>query len=206
MIGLPFITELFKNILSASRGIQGRFYYCPKLGQEINTDDFDQLLKDEFQRLGQKKYPVDIMMPPVSQGYFIDAVGEWERYQFIHFFLTTTFYDGDNQVKDMNASTRTSTHSVLQDQHDMGRCARNFINVLDGISRTRGLIRTSFRLDSQSERIIRPVAYIGGDRLTGVRLDFHGSVFNGCILEDYTQENIYEIIVPDDDSHPEHQL
>jgi hypothetical protein len=205
MIGLPFISELFTNILSKSKGIEGRFFYCPATGKEINTDEFDKVIDDQYAKNTDKKYPCDIMMPPVSQGSFTDAKGEWEKYQFIHFFLTTTYYSGTNQIKNVNPNTQTSTHTILQDQHDMGRCARNFIAVLNKVARDRGLINGKFRLDSAS-RMIRPVSGIGVHRLSGVRLDFAGSVFNGCTMEDFEEEDIDAIVIPESDSHPEHQL
>jgi hypothetical protein len=205
MIGLPFITELFTNILLKSKGIEGRFFYCPAMGKEINTDELDKVIEDQFAKSTDKKYPCGIMMPPMSQGSFTDAKGEWEKYQFILFFLTTTFYSGTNQIKNPNPNTQTSTHTILQDQHDMGRCARNFIGVLDKVARERGLIKCKFRLDSAS-RMIRPVANFGANRLSGVRLDFNGSVFNGCTIEDYETEDIGAIVIPESDSHPEHQL
>jgi hypothetical protein len=206
MIGLPFIYELFKNILSESKAIEGRFFYCPKMGKEINTDDLDQVIKDAFSQGETKRFPCSIMMPPVSNGKFVDPKGEWEYYDFILFFLKTTYYTGDNQIANVNPNTQTSTHTVLQDQHDMGRSARNFIGVVERIARTKGLIKNKFRLSSDHDRIIRPVANIGTNRLSGVRLDFTGSVFNGCTIEDYTEDGIDEIIIPDCDSHPEHKL
>src|SRR4051812_5302613 len=111
MIGLPFITDLFKNVLEKSRGIQGRHVYCPKMGQEINADDLDQVIENEFSKSTDKKFPCAIMMPPVSSGDFTDPKQEWEKYNFIHFFLTTTYYSGINQVKNINPNTNTSTHT-----------------------------------------------------------------------------------------------
>jgi hypothetical protein len=206
MIGLPFISELFTNILQYSKGIEGRFFYCPKGGAEINTDDLDQVIKDNFAKDTDKKYPLDIMMPPVSFGNYTDANGEWEKYKFIHFFLTTTYFSGTNQLKNPNVNTRTSTHTILQDQHDMGRCARNFIYMLDKVCRTKRLINGKIRLDQDYERIITPVTKVGNNNLSGVRLDFRANVFNGCALEDYDIADVAAITIPSDDSHPEHQL
>jgi hypothetical protein len=205
MIGLPFITELFTNILKKSKGIEGRLFYCPGMGKEINTDDFDKVIEDQFAKDNLKKYPCVIMPPPVAQGNFTDPKGEWVKHQFIHFFLTTTFYSGTNQIKNPNPNTQTSTHTILHDQHDMDRCARSFIWALNKTIRDRGLIKCKFRLDSSS-LIIRYVANIGVNRLSGVRLDFNGSVFNGCTIEDYETEDIGAIVIPEMDSHPEHQL
>jgi hypothetical protein len=206
MIGLPFINDLFKNILSKSKGVEGRFFYCPKMGKEINTDDLDEVIKNAFSQPEAKKYPCAIMMPPTSNGKFVDPKGEWEYYNFILFFLKTTFYTGDNQIANINPNTQTSTHSILSDQHDMGRCARNFIAVIERVARTKGLIRDKFRLSSDHDKLIRPVANVGTNRLSGVRIDFTGSIFNGCAIEDYNEEGIDEIVIPECDTHPEHKL
>jgi hypothetical protein len=205
MIGLPFIEAFFKNILSKSKGIDGRLFYCPNMGREINTDEFEQIIEDQFDKSTQKKFPCVIMMPPISQGKFIDPKGEWEEYSFIMFFLTTTYYDGNNQIKDVNVNTQTSTHTILSDQHDMGRCARNFVHVADKVTRVKHVVNCKFRVVNEN-KIVRPVANIGSKRLSGVRIDFRGQVLNGCVVEDYNQEDIDEIIIPEGDPHPEHSL
>jgi hypothetical protein len=124
MIGLPFINQLFINILSRSRGIGGRFIYCPKMGAEVNAGDFDQAIQDTFSRDSQaKKYPAAFMTPPISEGKFTDPKGEWENYFLTMFFLSTTYTDSHGITRDRNESTGTSQHTALMDQHDMGRCA-----------------------------------------------------------------------------------
>lgn len=209
MIGLPFITALFANVLGASRGIEGRFIYCPKQGAEINMFEFDQVIREKFSSDPDAKiYPADFMLPPISRGTFIDPAGEWETYDITNFFLTTTYSNSFGQPKDPNESTGTSMHTVLQDQHDMGRCARNFIAVLNQLSRNRSnpLIKDRFRLNDQTTKRILPVSFIGAAVLAGVRLDFQCQVFNGCKIEDYDPNQIAMIPIPETDPHPEHNL
>jgi hypothetical protein len=191
-----------------SKGIQGRFHVCPKFGIEINSDQLNEVLDETVKPIPGKKYPLALMMPPRSQGKFTEKGGEWEKYRAIMFFLTTTYYDGNNQIKNQNKATGTSMHTVPHDWHDMKRCATNFIKVTDRIQKERGLIASTFRLggDRDQERMIDPVSFIGVDRLSGVRLDFSFSLFNGCELEDYNESDISSIIIPAADPHPEHKL
>lgn len=208
MISYPFIESFFRNVLSMSKGIQGRFHICPKYGMEINSDQLNEVLEEAVKPVLGKKYPLVLMMPPRSQGKFTEKGGEWERYRAVMFFLTTTYYDGNNQIKNQNKATGTSMHTVPQDWHDMKRCATNFIKVVDQVQKERGLITDTFRLggNNDQERMIDPVSFIGVDRTSGVRLDFSFSLFNGCELEDYNQSDISSIIIPAADPHPEHKL
>lgn len=204
MRGYPFIAELFTNVLSKSKGIEGRFYLCPNMGNEISSDDLNQVIKDLVVPTGGKKTPICLGMPPVAYGEFIGKIDEWVKYHFIHFFLKPSYYSSTNQPLYQNPNTQTSTHTIPQDWHDMFRCATSFIRVLDKVSREKGLIRSTFRLDQSFTRIIKPVSFIGVDRLSGVRLDFRADVFQGCELEDYVESDISSITVPVADSHPEH--
>lgn len=207
MISYPYIQDLFKNILAKSRGVQGRFFVCPKNGTEINSDELGQIIQDLVipARL-EKKYPLALMMAPQSFGKYTDKKGEWEKYRIMMCFLTTTYYSATNQTMTPNPNTKTSTHTIPQDWHDMKRCAVNFITVLDRFTRSQGLINSTFRLDQERDRIVTPVSEIGADRASGVRLEFMASLFIGCEIEDYDEADILSIEVPALDSHPEHQL
>lgn len=205
MISYPFIQDLFKNILTYSKGIQGRFYVCPKYGHEINSDNLNEVIKDVVKATDKPKYPLALLMPPVSWGDFTQNTGEWETYKLIMFFLKTTYYDSNNQIQTINVNTQTSMHTVPQDWHDMKRCAVNFVRALNKVTRDRGLIQNKFRI-VQKDRNINPVSFIGTDRVAGVRLDFNVEMFLGCEVEDYNEGDIPNITIPVDDSHPEHKL
>lgn len=205
MRGYAYIEELFTNVLLKSTAIAGRFHVSARHGMEINSDQLGEVLKDMPAPSKGPKYPLCLMMPPRSFGSFTAKQGEWLRYKIDLFFLTGTYYTGANQVKNVNSSTQTSAHTILQDWHDMKRCAMSFLRVLARIEREKGLIQSSFRLD-QADRVIDPVSLIGVDRASGVRLGFSCSLFVGCELEDYTDEGINSIILPAVDPHPEHKL
>jgi hypothetical protein len=207
MRSYPYIKDLFTNVLSKSKAIKGRLFLCPKMGTEINSDELGKLIDDLVipARL-EKKYPLALLMPPVSYGFYTDRKGEWETYRMMMCFLTTTYYSGTNQVMNPNPSTNTSTHTIPSDWHDMKRAAVNFIYVLNRFTKEQGLINTAFRLEQQREKIFTPVSEVGVDRASGVRLEFLASVLIGCELEDYDETDICSIEVPEKDSHPEHQL
>jgi len=207
MKSYPFIKDLFTNVLSKSKAIRGRLFVCPKMGTEINSDELGAIIEDMVipDRL-EKKYPLALLMPPVSFGQYTSSKGEWEKYRFMMCFLTTTFYSGTNQTMNPNPNTKTSKHTVPQDWHDMKRCAVSFITVLNRFVISQGLINTSFRLDQERDKVITPVSEIGTNRVSGVKLEFMASIFIGCELEDYDEEDICSIEIPAADSHPEHQL
>lgn len=205
MRSYQFLNDLFKSVLLKSKGIRGRFHVSAKGGLELNTDQVGELIKDlVIPDIGQK-YPLAMMMPPRSIGYFTEKTGDWERYQVAIYFLKTTHYDGNNQINNINPNTQTSQHTVLQDWHDMKRCALGFLQVLTRIEKGKGLINNQFRL-GQQERQINPVSFIGIDRAAGVRLDFSCSLFIGCNLFDYSDGDIATITVPAEDPHPEHNM
>ncbi|WPV66292.1 hypothetical protein [Chitinophaga sp. LS1] len=208
MTSYPFIEAFFKSVLEQSKGVQGRFHLCPRFGLEINSDQLEGVINDDIKPVAGQKYPLAIMMPPRSQGCFDGKMGEWERYRAVMFFLNTTYYTGNNQIKAPNPNTRTSTHTITQDWHDMKRCAVNFLRVVDQLQRDRGLTNSIFRLPggSQYDKMIDPVSLIGTDRVSGVRLDFQFSLMVGCEIEDYNIEDISLITVPVADPHPEHKL
>lgn len=205
MRGYPFITDLFTNVLQKSKAIEGRFTVSSAVGQEINSDTLGQVLTDAItQNKGNKKYPLSIMMPPVSRGEFKYNQQEFEGYAISMFFLKTTYYDSNNQIANRNQNTNTSMHTIPQDWHDMKRCAVSFLRVLDKVQRS-GSMLNYFRLLS-GEKIFRPVSNIGTDRASGVKVDFQIQVFAGCEIEDYDPNDISTINIPVADSHPEHQL
>jgi hypothetical protein len=205
MIGYAYIEDLFKSVLAKSKAIGGRFHICPRYGVEVNSDQLEEVIKESFRPDAGVKYPLVLMMPPRSTGDFTDA-NSWEEYRIVLFFLTTTYVTSLNQVKTPNRATGTSQHTVPQDWHDMKRCAINFIRILDRVQREALLHVSTFRLTGPNTKVIDPVSFVGADQISGVRLDFHCSLFTGCEIEDYDESQIESITVPVGDGHPEHKL
>lgn len=195
MRSYSFIESLFTGVLAKSKSIAGRFFITPKFGVEINTDDLGSVMEDVVKALPVKKYPLAIMMPPRSSGNYTDKNGEWEHYKIVMFFLTSTYYDSANQVKALNPNTQTSMQPVKKEWEDMKVAAVDFLRVLGKIERSKGLVNSSFRL-GPATRVIDPVSNVGVDRASGVRLDFFVSLFLGCVIEDYTDQGISEIVIP----------
>lgn len=203
MTSYPFIQSLFSNILQKSRAIEGRFFLCSS-GLDLNSDEMGQVITDEIKRFGNK-YPLCMMLPPKSKGDFTAKMGEWEYYNFQLYFLKTTYAAADNQIQSRNNSTGTSTHTIPQDWHDMKRAAINFIRVLSTLQRAANLINTYFRL-APGDKYLEPVSLVGKDRVSGVRLEFAGSLFIGCEIEDYDITDLLTINIPEGDNHPEHKM
>ncbi len=191
MISYLYITELFKAILSQSIVMQGNVYMCPRYGQELNTDEFNQVIKDLVRRPHTKEYPIALIMPPLSDVSLKDKNNNWERYYIDMFFLTNTYYTSANQVKSINKNTQTSQHSIEQDWHDMKVCARDFLLSLNNIADANLGNYTPFRLvhNDSSKKQFEPVSLNSNDRVSGVKLSFKIDIFNGCEIEDY-QANI----------------
>lgn len=191
MTSYPFISTLFKSILSKSKAIGGRFYVCPKMGYEINSDMVGEVLK---QINTPKKYPLCLMMPPRSNGDF---------YFITLFFLKETYYGGGNVI---NTNTQTSTHTIEYDWTDMKRCADGFMYAIDSVAMASGY--EYFAITSKSTPVITPVTEIGADRVSGVRLDFQLTL-RVVVCEvpgDYDESDIELIEIPFVDGHPEHDL
>jgi hypothetical protein len=201
MTSYPFIEALFKNILLQSRAVEGRFFVSTRNAMEINSDTFAQVLTDELAQLTVKKYPVALMMPPRSRGAVKFLNDEYQAYSITLLFLKTTYYDAGG-VTNPNPNTGTSTHTILQDWHDMKRAAEGFLRVLDKLTRANANL---FRLSGE-DKFFTPVSTVGVDRVSGVRVDFTLSLFSGCELEDYDPADISSITIPDADTHPEHNL
>jgi hypothetical protein len=197
MISYPFISSLFTNVLNLSASIEGRFYVCPKMGTEINSDMLGQVLE---QINTPKKYPLCLMMPPRSAGEYGYKQASWQTYYITLFFLKQTYYGEGANISEY---TKTATHTIEQDWHDMNRAATNFLQVLDRLQRINFF--RDFRL-TKGEKRIQPVTMIGVDRASGVRLDFSIDIEQECEIEDYNESDISLITVPSGDSHPEHQM
>lgn len=207
MISYPFINDLFKNIFSKSKGIQGRFFISRKIGQELMASDWDDILKDEYVQNPEKKFPVAVMMPPIAYGIFNDTVaGGWKNYRISIFFLKQSYQNAAGQISMVNKNTLTSTHIVLYDWHDMDRCAENFLKSLNYVIKKNMLYTDSIRVDDRVQKYITPVSEIGAKRLSGVRLDYCVQLFGQCDeVEDYVDADLDVVTIPERDSHPIHQ-
>jgi hypothetical protein len=197
MNSYSYIESLFKAILEQSKTIQGRFYILPKSGGEINTDEFDQVMA---MANGKQKFPVAAMMPPRSSGVFTGN-DEWEEFTFVLFFLNTTYYTGSNQGSKINPSTQTSSHRLISDWDEMKVAATDFIRIVDNIQRGNNstsavLLNSVFRMAGR--KFIDPISFSSTHRLSGVKLEFKASIFQGCDIQDYIEGGM--VVLPESDN------
>lgn len=206
MISYPFIETLFRSVLTLSKGIGGRFFISTRSGTEINSDDLGQVITDTLGKGTVKKYPLVMMMPPVSDEdtmYQRQRSNDDEMYQISMFFLKTVYYLSDGSTAYPNPTTGTSTHTIPQDWHDMKRCAKDFVKSLDLILRNHDVVNLA-----RKRKVYQPVAgTVGTDRLSGIRLDFFITIADDCAeLEDYDPVALKALTLPEGDSHPAHRM
>lgn len=194
MTNYVYISNLFKAILSHSKAIQGRFYTSNRYGmQEINYDQLGEVISEIK---APKKYPLAMMAPPHSYIDFGGTHAGWEDFRIILFFVKQSL------VENPDNKTRLSTHSILEDWHDMKRVGLNFLRVL--IENQRRIGQSVYNVPTSQKPLCIPFSNVGADRIAGVKLDFTFRLFTGCELEDY--ENFPNDINVDLDGHAEHEL
>lgn len=204
MLAYPYIESVFKAVLKHSLVMGGRFHICPQFGFEINTNNLEQVLKFAFggdDQYKAQKYPLALMLPPPSTGDYLDDHFK-DEYEITMFFLTTTFYTSHNQVKGLNRNTNTSQHTIVEDWHDMKRCAVKFLKALQSVAPVAG---GKFFIKEGLMPIIDPVSLAGNDRVSGVKVIFNFCVAEDCTEEDYPTDFVDQFERPEGiDTHPEH--
>lgn len=186
--------------------MDGRFYVCPKWGSELANPNIDEALY--IGEAKAQKYPAALLMPPSKEGQFEyrnepNSSGHTDIYTIKLLFVAGTTNTGQNQPQQPNQIER-STHTIPETWHDMDRCATDFIAVLrEVILPSTGNIMI---WDTVTPKIT-PVTDLGSDKVSGVMLYFKLALFSGCTVEDYPDDWITSIIIPDQiDSHPIHKM
>lgn len=199
MLGYPYIEALFKAILSQSMVMQGRFHVCPHFGSELNTTNLEDVLKATMDDYKQKEYPLAIMLPPHSSGYYTEE-NIRDSIEIVMYFLSSTYRTRKNQIQSINPDSLVSTHRIIYDWHDMKRCAISFLKVLQGLS-----VGNPFNISDREKQRIDPITTIGNDAVSGVMVSFTLNINELCELEDYPADFETKITLPDaSDLHPEH--
>lgn len=188
---------LFHNLVKLSQIMNGR-YAAISDGSDMNTNNVLSYLE-----ANQNKYPVVVCtIPPsiVEPGYILTP-GK-EDFTFRLYFLCTTNYTGDNQVKSRDPGTGTSLHNERFDVSDMKNVALSFMKALQSIEQTtRGSI---FYFAPKQPYKIQRIVNAGNDKVAGVAMQFVLKVTLDC---DYTDIDISGtdidtlITVPDHASH-----
>lgn len=203
MLSYPFLEETFTAILKESKVIQGRMVISPYFSYDLNSAVTSDMI-DSLDPERKAKFPLCIMMPPKSSGNYDSDIDFKDRYNIGLLFLTGTYNTGNGDVKVPNPQVPTkSSHTIVQDWHDMKRCAKSFMQVLRRLIIDKGL-NSKFSICSTPVPVIVPVTTVGNDKLSGVYLTFDATIWSGCEMEDYEAGFLDRIVLPTTDSHPEH--
>lgn len=193
--------DLFRQILSKSKVIQGRFHVSTNnSGNDLNTENLNEVVKDALGSITSiRKYPLCVLMPPVEElDNYID--GDYSNLTLTVYFLTQAF-NGSSGIKKTNVFNNTSDHSTILDWKDMRECAVNFRKAFVQVTQANGnIIR-----DGQKKDLIVKISNIGNDNLNGVKLVFDVQIFSECVLNDYELESLKNIKINNKDLHPLHQ-
>lgn len=167
---------LFHNIVKQSAVFNGRYGVLPNGGADLNLNN--TLSTIEFPKA---KYPGVFCLPPISDLPATVQQAPWECFYFRLFFLCTTGYTGDNQIKSPDPLTNTSLHTVPMDWNDMKNLALSFMNALEKVQKN--IIR-EFRLKQKGEwRIVR-LTKLQNDNLSGVVIQFQAEIAAPCVFTD----------------------
>jgi hypothetical protein len=187
MLSNIFLQNTFSAVLQNSDSIAGRFFVSTANGREINSDTLGQVLTEAItNNVYTQTYPCVLMAAPTIEGA-LDQSDSWARCRITLLFLRPSYIDTlTNTLAAANYNTNTSTRPITEDWSDMQRSAIMFLRMLNKVMRLNNN-HAIFRL-LKEPFIITPISSVGADRLSGVRLDFHCSLFIGCELEDYSED------------------
>lgn len=175
---------LFDQIVAKSKVFNGRYALLPKNGQDLNTNNI--LSGVDFP---DTKQPGVFLVPPHSYIKGTTQQAEWEYFVFRMFFLCTTGYSGDNQMKNRDTQTNTSLTKIEEEWSHMKYLALNFMFALESLQKMPDL-RGQFRLSQKEEwRIVR-VTNLKNDRLSGVMLTFEACIAAPCEFDDIAIDQI----------------
>lgn len=215
MIGIPFIKSLFGAILDQSKVMHGRFHLCPFWGTEINKGNIAEIVTyidepmNQASATAKQKYPAVLLMPMKEVGNFQypndnSVQNSYNLLECTMVFITNAYVTGANQTSSPAIGSGQPTHTIPDTWHDMGRCAKNFLEVLyNGIS-AQGLQSTIFISENHKSELLE-VTCKGNDSVSGVLMRFYIALASGCDLEDYNSDYLTATQWPTvTDSHPLH--
>ena len=179
------IDGLFHNIVKQSAVFNGRYAVLLKGGADLNLNNIITTLE-----LPEAKYPGVFCLAPISDLPATIQQAPWECFYMRLFFLCTTGYTGDNQIKSPDPLTNTSLHSVPMDWNDMKTLALNFMNALEQVQKR---TRSAFRLKQSGEWRIARLSKVQNENLSGVVMQFQAEIAAPC---EFTDINIADIELP----------
>lgn len=182
---------LFHNTVKQMPIFSDRYGVLQK-GGDLNTNNI--LSGVEFPK---DKYPGVFCLPPTSTIPTTLQQGQWECFYFRLFFLCTTNYTGDNQIKSPDPNTNTSLHKVNMDWNDMKNMALAFMH---GLEKVQTRLRGQFRLGQKEPWKIIRVSKLQNDNLSGVMLQFEAQIAAACAFPDINADAI-ELTFPEHQTH-----
>ncbi|TWP28438.1 hypothetical protein ETU09_05805 [Apibacter muscae] len=194
------IYDLFQQILSKSKVIEGRFHISStETGNDINTENLNDINLEAFgDNENKSKYPLCLLLPPVEEVNSFDELS-FTKYYLVMYFLTQSQNDSIG-IKNPNFFNNTSNHPLKYDWKDMRECAINFRKAFIKVTEKENYIR-----DSQTTDVITRVSKVGNDNLNGVKLTFKINVFEKCGFTDYNEEDLNKIKINKTDLHLQHK-
>lgn len=181
---------LFHQIVKASRIMNGRYAVLEKGAHDLNLNNLLSGLD-----LPEDKYPGVFCLPPVSE---IDERGR-EKFNFRLLFLCNSHSTGDNQFKDRDPLTNTSSHTIAEDWRDMKIVAVNFIQAIYKLIKDEAINQMFIMAESVNERIIR-IAGMQNDNLSGVMILFSAYLGKSCEFTDIDMSAI-DLTFPEHENH-----
>lgn len=196
------VYQLFKNILSASMVIEGRFVILNRIAADMNSSNFGEDVNDALGGLTtSKKYPAVVMTPPIETS-INDDKGMYTM-RFDMYFLTKYGITGDGDVKSKDLETNRSLHTKEQDWKDMREVAANFRRKLRELIRRPPVCNEIREVKDSRDEYYR-ITYKMNDNVNGIKLCFELQLVDDCnALADY--DNDVEIEIPDLSPHPLHK-
>ncbi len=196
------VYQLFKNILSASTVIEGRFVILNRIAADMNSSNFGEDVLDALGGLTvKKKYPAVVMMAPYETS--LNDGKRTSSMKFEMYFLTKDGVTGDGNVKNRDVETNRTTHTKEEDWKDMREVAGNFrIKLREIVGKPPVCNQVREVKDSRDE--YSRITYKMNDNVNGVKLCFELQLVDDCTpLADYDEDA--EIVVPDLSPHPLHK-
>jgi hypothetical protein len=181
------IYEIFKSVFQKSKVIEGRFYLLKGYGNDLNSDNLGESIKETIGTItAPKKYPLVGMMPPYE--IVENIFKNWSRFK-INLFFCVPKNANNGQVKSPNSFNNTSNHTVEQDWKDMRECAGDFRGFLYLVLKEKELF-TKIRIPSNSIDAYQRYSNVGNDALSVVSLSFDIEIAIPCDIIDYAPDSI----------------
>lgn len=189
--------QFFKDILSASITIEGRFVVLPGYSNDLNSDNFNQIFTDSLGGIKDpKKYPLAFMFPPTEIVETYDD--NWNTWKLQMFFMAQPF-QGSGGIQNSDFSKNISQHTIQQTWKDMTVCAKDFMRIFNMILESK--ISPPIRKGQRNRDVFTRYSGVGNDNLSGIGIDFEVLLYDDCTIRDYDKNKPFHISFNDNHQH-----